>query len=1349
MANRRGLVIAPLYDGSFLPALPGGALLVQRLTKCLREQGAYDVKALNTIIDQKQFRQAIRPFFQSEGELFFYFYGHGCLRPPGLGVFATSEATPDDEGVLMTEVISWAQTSPAHEVVLILDCCHAGAASPATRSDFEALSHLAMGEGRAILAGCSANQQGWVMTNEDQLQLGAFSYNILVGLEGKARPRHSTAVRASVLGAYVTDVFRSWDQNPIVQTHETGSRACLITFGFPLEPEATPEPDTEDHAPLVIGIPFRPSKLFEGRTAEIDFLRSMLLDARKPVAVSATVEGLGGIGKTEVVLQLLHDAEIKKEYKTIIWLDGAGPLPPQWEKIARELGIARLPDTAEELVDVVRYELKERRKSLIVLDNAKEWQPISKLVPHDIPLLVTTRTRNFGGSGFTHTELGVLSEEAAAQFLTKIVPQLNNDPALFDLVEVLGGHALALELAGWNMNYMGMTAGEYMERLKKHRPDFPEALQATRAGVTVDGCLALTWNNLRFDTSRTLWRRASLFAPTSAHRELLKVSFVGNEDTRREIIDMMEYSGSLLGNEVGNWLDQDPREFDEAYAELRAFHVLSRVEGSEGERWAMHRLPRDFGRARLQRGEIVMHSMAISQWLRDPTLPLAPEIPHLIAVILDSARHIGEFSSRLGVKSYSREIYSRSHSSAPEIFDSGYLVDFLRDELKDPKALTMLLEGLSDINQDVRVQSIRLLEKIGPINEVLEGLTAALDDPDARVREQAINTLTEYGGEKTRDLLSAVVNGGPPRARLSAVLALGGMGTQAHEVLRVALKNDDSSVRVEAALQLCEQGNNEGIEIIIKALQSTRELSRHLRALGAAREGSAVEPLCGLLSNSSYRLETIRALGQIGDARAYPHLIEFLKQYDDKVRSAAATSIKKLGVPEAPEAIVGALVKDPLPINDEYDYPDNFAKIALALAEENRTQVPTETYLTLLRHPEMSVRTTCVMRLAEARSTVAIPALLNILANSYGQEKLEVIKSLGLIADARGIQTLEKLSEAGKEGDEVQAAAAAALFQLGSRESIKQRLKAPKPRVREHAVTALGETKAQQALPELIGSLKDRNRDVRLAAVKALTAIGDLAALPHLATAAKSDAQKDVRREAFKAEIILGAFTKETSLDKRAYLGELARSSSSEAIKQAAAAAIMLFHQCESDEQDNSCVISTKIEEYFGKDLFVLAVASQMGSETANVNSDLTRIVLQRIEQLKADEADWFWGADARGEQVDQWQKDFIKLLIHIVAKKEIMMPLEEFVKFLKLKNDKNRVSAVIALSAVDGTKSVPFLAEALTDKDSGVRWEIATTLGFIGDARSRSHLAKLASDDSDERVRQAAVESLRESGRQ
>jgi hypothetical protein len=103
MVSRRALIVAPLYDGGWLPPLKGRSLLVERLTKCLEQYSNYEIRRLDGIVEDDQFRSELGKFFDTDGELLFYFYGHGCIRKPNFGVLATSYARPNNEGVLMME----------------------------------------------------------------------------------------------------------------------------------------------------------------------------------------------------------------------------------------------------------------------------------------------------------------------------------------------------------------------------------------------------------------------------------------------------------------------------------------------------------------------------------------------------------------------------------------------------------------------------------------------------------------------------------------------------------------------------------------------------------------------------------------------------------------------------------------------------------------------------------------------------------------------------------------------------------------------------------------------------------------------------------------------------------------------------------------------------------------------------------------------------------------------------------------------------------------------------------------------------------------------------------------------
>lgn len=943
MANRRALIVAPRYDGEWLPPLNGTELLVERLRRCLETRGKYDVKVLTGRVTVERFLQDATDLFGSEGEILFYFYGHGCLRAfPGHGYFCTSSARPFNEGVAMNEIAAMATVSPAAEAVLIFDCCHAGAVAPVTRASLElAAAEISSAFGRDVLAACASDQQGWEIEDEAGRVLGAFSSFVLKGLEGAARRTGSGTIRGSLLGEYVTGAFHAWNQNPVIRIHEAGARLCTITF-FEDAPTIPPVPlSGPPEQALILGTPFKPSQMFVGRAAELDWLRSTLLSGGKPVAISATVEGLGGIGKTELVIQLLHDPAIQGAFNTVVWLDGAGPLPPQWEKVATLLGLEFDHVPEEVLLQQVHAELRRRGHTLVVLDNASQWDPVEHLVPNGMPLLVTTRTGGFGGSNFRHFELGVLPEESATSLLVEIAPELKNDLGLPRLVESLDGHALALELAGWNIRHLGVSADEYIARLNNRKQDLRIAISATKYGNTVTGSLSLTWDGLSSDISRLLWRRASLFAPTSAHRELLRVSFTGGGEARLELEYRMsagyiEGRGLPLGT---------PEDFDDAYAELRAFHVLARVEGHNGERWAMHRLVRDFGRSRVPPIETEAHVLALSEWLRDPSLPLAPEAPHFVVAILDSARQGRIIESRLG---RSRNIASESfHRSGAIFFDSDYFIRFFRDELRDPKSFALILDGLTDINEDVRVQAVRLLETVGPMPEVLEAFVNALDDPDEEVRGRAVSALIRNGEERTINLLRAAVAGDKPTARRTAAHALGRMGDRALVALVESLASDDPAVRLQAALGLCEAGSEQGVpalleivrnptfeinardrEVVSALMEIASKKELHLpidslgviltgatdwqhrqsaaQLLGKSQDCAAVPYLIAGLNDSDYdvRREVCLALCQIPDPRAKTHLLSVLsKDYNSGVMGAAAAALLILGVENASDQI--------------------------------------------------------------------------------------------------------------------------------------------------------------------------------------------------------------------------------------------------------------------------------------------------------------------------------------------------------------------------------------------------------------------------------------------------------------
>ena len=77
-------------------------------------------------ITRPRLRMACQKLFTNvRGEVAFYFSGHGVLTQSG-GMLCTSDATKDDWGIPMQEIVHFASKSPARSILLILDCCHSG-----------------------------------------------------------------------------------------------------------------------------------------------------------------------------------------------------------------------------------------------------------------------------------------------------------------------------------------------------------------------------------------------------------------------------------------------------------------------------------------------------------------------------------------------------------------------------------------------------------------------------------------------------------------------------------------------------------------------------------------------------------------------------------------------------------------------------------------------------------------------------------------------------------------------------------------------------------------------------------------------------------------------------------------------------------------------------------------------------------------------------------------------------------------------------------------------------------------------------------------------------------------------
>ncbi len=178
----------------------------------------FDVHPLinkNVPVTRAALRAAIRNLFASSSglDLAFYFAGHGFVSEMG-GYLVTTDGTRDDYGITMEELINAARSSRARSVLLMLDCCHAGAAGEFPASQGSGPRAL-LEENMTIMAASLPMQQA-----VESAEGGLFTAALRDALDGAAADILGDITVASVY-AVVEKRFSLWQQQPVAKSYVT------------------------------------------------------------------------------------------------------------------------------------------------------------------------------------------------------------------------------------------------------------------------------------------------------------------------------------------------------------------------------------------------------------------------------------------------------------------------------------------------------------------------------------------------------------------------------------------------------------------------------------------------------------------------------------------------------------------------------------------------------------------------------------------------------------------------------------------------------------------------------------------------------------------------------------------------------------------------------------------------------------------------------------------------------------------------------------------------------------------------------------------------------------------------
>ena len=220
--------------------------------------------------------------------------------------------------------------------------------------------------------------------------------------------------------------------------------------------------------------------------------------------------------------------------------------------------------------------------------------------------------------------------------------------------------------------------------------------------------------------------------------------------------------------------------------------------------------------------------------------------------------------------------------------------------------ITSLIEELRHPDKNVRGKAALSLGKLGDTALLDTLLNALSTEPDLFVREDLTWALVRIGGEALEPLIDLLYNTNAA-VRHHAAHVLGKIADgRAVEALMRALQDTDAAVVSKAAFGLRQIGDERAIPALVAIVgHENRDVQTMLIDVLEHFGASSVEPLMALMTSErgQVREQAADILGQIGDKRALPVLIEALKDEAWQVRFAAVTALGHMGGAEAKAAL--------------------------------------------------------------------------------------------------------------------------------------------------------------------------------------------------------------------------------------------------------------------------------------------------------------------------------------------------------------------------------------------------------------------------------------------------------------
>lgn len=211
-------------------------------------------------------------------------------------------------------------------------------------------------------------------------------------------------------------------------------------------------------------LPF-PNLYFIGREEELKNIAEKFKtgDQKSDPITLVTCTGLGGVGKTEIAKNFIHNISFHPSngYSLRFWFsaENLGQLLESYSSLGQKLGITNISSPPEEIIAEIKNWFESHRNWLIVYDNAENFDSLINFIPHQGGhILITSRHRHWPNS----VEINSMKEEDAISFVHKILGRHVNIQDIKILVNKLKNLPLAISQAGAYILRNGKTIKDYL-----------------------------------------------------------------------------------------------------------------------------------------------------------------------------------------------------------------------------------------------------------------------------------------------------------------------------------------------------------------------------------------------------------------------------------------------------------------------------------------------------------------------------------------------------------------------------------------------------------------------------------------------------------------------------------------------------------------------------------------------------------------------------------------------------------------------------------------------------------------------------------------------------------------------